>query len=118
VSTLLFGKGDPSTLSRQALALLEKEIPTFDLDAGNGSFDTQDVLNAVTSENGGLFKSRGEARRALEQGGVYLNGERLGVERAPIARERLLHGRYLLLRRGARNYALVRVAHPGSRTTD
>jgi tyrosyl-tRNA synthetase len=109
VSGLLFGKGDPSTLSRQALALLEKEIPTFELDSEGGSFDTQDVLNAVTSENGGLFKSRGEARRALEQGGVYLNGERLGAERMPVAPERLLHGRYLLLRRGARNYALVRM---------
>ena len=111
VSGLLFGKGDPMQLSATALALLEREIPTFDLD-GKESFDTQDVLNAVTSENGGLFKSRGEARRALEQGGVYLNGERLGTERVPVPRERLLHGRSLLLRRGARNYALVRV-RPG-----
>ena len=109
VSSLLFGKGDPQSLSRQALALLEREIPTFDLDVDAASIDTQDVLNAVTSEIRGLFKSRGEARRALEQGGVYINGERLGVERMAIARERLLHGRYLLVRRGARNYALVRV---------
>ena len=116
VSALLFGKGDPMKLSKQALGLLEKEIPTFDLDAAGDSFDTQDVLNAVTSENGGLFKSRGEARRALEQGGVYLNGERMGADRAPVGPERLLHGRYLLVRRGARNYALVRVQR--SRPTD
>ncbi|MGH7636781.1 MAG: S4 domain-containing protein, partial [Gemmatimonadaceae bacterium] len=86
----------------------EREIPTFDLD-GKESFDTRDILNAVTSENGALFTSRGEARRALEQGGVYINGERVGVERVAVPHERLLHGRYLLVRRGARNYALVRV---------
>ena len=110
VSGLLFGKGDPTKLSRQALELLEREIPTFDLDVRGAAVDTQDVLNAVTSENGGLFKSRGEARRALEQGGVYLNGERLGADRAPVAPEQWLHGRYLLVRRGARNYALVRAS--------
>ena len=109
VSALLFGKADPTSLSKQALELLEKEIPTFDLEMTDRTFDTQDVLNAVTSENGGLFKSRGEARRALEQGGVYMNGERLTAERVPVAPERLLHGTYLLVRRGARNYALVRV---------
>ena len=108
VSGLLFGKGDPVQLSAQALALLEREIPTFDLD-GKESYDTQDVLNAVTSDGGGLFKSRGDARRALEQGGVYLNGERLGADRITLPRERLLHGRHLLVRRGARNYAVVRV---------
>ena len=109
VSALLFGKADPAGLSKQALELLEKEIPTFDLAMTDRTFDTQDVLNAVTSENGGLFKSRGEARRALEQGGVYMNGERLTAERVPVGPERLLHGRYLLVRRGARNYGLIRL---------
>jgi tyrosyl-tRNA synthetase len=108
VSQLLFGKGDPRALSREALELLEKEIPTFELNGGK-SFDTQDVINAVSGEDDSLFKSRSEARRALKQGGVYLNGERLGAEGGSIAREQLLHGRYLLVRKGARSYALIRV---------
>ena len=108
VSQLLFGKGDPRSLSRQALLLLEQEIPTFELNGGK-DFDTQDVINAVSGENDALFKSRGEARRALEQGGVYLNGDRLSVERAAVAPDQLLHGKYLLVRKGARSYALVRV---------
>jgi len=111
VSQLLFGKGDPRALSSEALQLLEREIPTFGFD-GAKDIDTQDVINAVTGEEGGdaLFKSRSEARRALEQGGVYLNGERLGGERRPIASGELLHGVYLLVRKGARSYGLVRVA--------
>jgi tyrosyl-tRNA synthetase len=111
VSQLLFGKGDPRSLSREALNLLEREIPTFDFD-GTNDIDSQGVINAVTREGGGdaLFKSRSEARRALEQGGVYLNGERLSGERRPIASGELLHGQYLLVRKGARSYALVRLA--------
>jgi len=110
VSQLLFGKGEARSLSKDALSLLEREIPTFELNGSKG-FDSQDVINAVTAEGGGaLFKSRSEARRALEQGGVYLNGERLSAERRPITAGELLHGKYLLLRKGARSYALVRCA--------
>ena len=108
VSQLLFAKGDPRALSSAALQLLEKEIPTFTLDDAS-QLDSQAVINAVSGEGDALFKSRSEARRALEQGGVYLNGERLGAERAPVTRDQLLHGRYLLVRKGARNYGLVRV---------
>jgi tyrosyl-tRNA synthetase len=108
VSQLLFGKGDAAALSADALQLLEQEIPSFDL--ASAELDTQDVLNAVSAGDDALFKSRGEARRALEQGGVYLNGERLGAEREPVTRDRLLHGRYLLVRKGARSYGLIRVA--------
>ena len=107
VSQLLFGKGDARSLSREAFQLLEREILTFDLDGA--SADTQGVINAVTGESGALFKSRSEARRALEQGGVYLNGERLPVERTPVTSAMLLHGKYLLVRKGARSYGLVRV---------
>jgi tyrosyl-tRNA synthetase len=106
VSQLLFGKGDPVALSKGALTLLEKEIPTFALPAAQPR-DTFAVLEAISSGPDALFKSKGEARRALEQGGLYLNGERLGKERADISRSQLLHEKYLLMRKGARNYGLV-----------
>ena len=109
VSTLLFGKGDARALSRQALELLATEIPTFDLNGG-GELDTQAVINAVSREGDGLFKSRGEARRAVEQGGLYLNGDRLTPDRRALTDRDLLHGRFLLVRKGARSYALVRVS--------
>jgi tyrosyl-tRNA synthetase len=108
VSELLFGKLDPRSLRPEAIRHLEREIPTFDLNDGD-QLSTQDVINAVSGE-GGLFKSRGDARRALEQGGVYLNGERLTAERATLTKDQMLHGRYLLVRKGTRNYGLVRVA--------
>ena len=48
-------------------------------------------------------------RRMVQQGGVYLNGRRLGAEREPLAIGELLGGEYLLIRKGAKTYALVRV---------
>jgi tyrosyl-tRNA synthetase len=108
VSQLLFGKGDPKTLSKSATAQLEQEIPVFRWEAADPR-DTFGLIEVISAGKDALFKSKGEARRALEQGGLYLNGERLGVERAPIVREQLLHGRYLLVRKGSRNYGLVRV---------
>jgi tyrosyl-tRNA synthetase len=108
VSQLLFGRGDPRSLSQEAVQLLEKEIPTFELNGGK-ELDTQDLINAVSGEGESLFKSRSEARRALEQGGVYLNGERLSAERVAVTSGQLLHGRYLIVRKGARSYALLRV---------
>ena len=63
--------------------------------------DPVDLL--ATSE---LAKSRAEARRFLDQGGVYLNNERLNAE-SRIELSDVLHGRYLLLRRGSRQQCLV-----------
>ena len=55
-----------------------------------------------------LAKSKAEARRFLEQGGVYVNNIRSAGESIGI--NRLLHDRYLVLRRGRREMHLVVVA--------
>jgi tyrosyl-tRNA synthetase len=107
VSQLLFGKGDPRSLSREALGQLEQEIPTFELT--KGAPDNFDVIEAVSAGKDALFKSKSEARRALEQGGLYISGERVAPDRAALPPGLLLHGRYLLVRKGARSYGLVRV---------
>jgi tyrosyl-tRNA synthetase len=107
VTQLLFGKGDPAALSVDALRLLTAEIPTFALAKRDG-IGTLDVINAVSSGKDALFKSKSEAKRALEQGGLYLNGARAD-DAATIDKDGLLHGAYILVRKGARTYGLVRV---------
>ena len=101
VSGLLFGGLDPASLSQEALEALREEIPSF---TASNLTDPQAVIDGVTSETG-VFKSRGDAKRMVQQGGVYLNGQRLesGMTITP------LHGKYVLVRKGARNYALVKV---------
>ncbi|HVF58485.1 MAG TPA: tyrosine--tRNA ligase [Thermoanaerobaculia bacterium] len=58
----------------------------------------------------GLAASKGEARRALQQGGVYLNNRRVADERKAVTLDDTLGGELLVLRKGKRDYHLVRVA--------
>lgn len=57
----------------------------------------------------GLCKSKSEARRAIAQGGAYLNNAKVESEDAAPAASDLLHGRFLVLRRGKRNVGGVEV---------
>ncbi|MCQ0012317.1 tyrosine--tRNA ligase [Actinomadura madurae] len=57
----------------------------------------------------GLCKSKSEARRAIAQGGAYLNNAKVESEDAVPAAADLLHGRFLVLRRGKRNVGGVEV---------
>jgi tyrosyl-tRNA synthetase len=107
VSGLLFGGADPTTLSRDALIALQLEIPVFTLEPKD-ELTTHDVLEAACVGTEALFKSKGDMRRMLQQGGVYLNGRRLGPEREPLPASDLLGGEFVLLRKGARSYALVK----------
>jgi tyrosyl-tRNA synthetase len=101
VSGLLFGGGDPSALSAAAVDALRGEIPFY---AATNLTDPQAVLDAVTGDRDAVFKSKGDAKRMVQQGGVYLNGRRVDGEMKSVTP---LHGRYVLVRKGARNYALV-----------
>jgi tyrosyl-tRNA synthetase len=112
VSGLLFGGSDPRSLSLDALIALKLEIPVFSIepDPARTEITTYDVLEAACVGPSALFKSKGEARRMVQQGGVYLNGQRMDVERRPLATDELLGGKYVLIRKGSRSYGLVEIA--------
>jgi tyrosyl-tRNA synthetase len=57
----------------------------------------------------GLASSISDARRTINQGGLYLNNRRERDQARRVGMADLLHGRYLLVRRGAKTYHLVRV---------
>jgi tyrosyl-tRNA synthetase len=101
VSELLFGGRDPSSLSSSALDALRDEIPFF---AASTLNDPHAVVDAVTGSGEALFKSKGDAKRMVQQGGVYLNGQRMDDSTTTLTP---LHGRYVLVRKGAKSYALV-----------
>jgi tyrosyl-tRNA synthetase len=62
---------------------------------------------AALFKEAGLAASLSEARRTIAEGGGYLNNVRVTDADAPPAAEDLVHGRYLVLRRGKRNVAGV-----------
>jgi len=58
----------------------------------------------------GLASSLGEARRTVAEGGAYLNNERVSEADSPVPAGALLHGRWLVLRRGKRTVAGVELS--------
>jgi tyrosyl-tRNA synthetase len=102
-SRLLFGGGDLRASTADVFATLAGEVPTHRigraaLAAGVGLADL-----LVTS---GLAASKAEARRGLEQNGFSLNGEKADGARTVGAAD-LLAGRYVLLQKGKKHYALI-----------
>lgn len=109
VSELLFGGGDPHTLSGPAIVALAAEVPFAEVAAdptlGDGAVG--DLLGLLVDAK--LAPSRGAAKRLVEQGGAYVNGVRRTMAERLVREEELLPGRHVLLRKGAREYALVKV---------
>ncbi len=109
-SGVLFG-GDPSQLKPEALEELSGEVPAFDIpkDRWNAGIHPIDLL--VLS---GLSSSKGQARKDVEGGGVYINNRPVARDafQAPLPGDTLLHGRFALVRKGKRNYALGRIVGP------
>ncbi|MGQ0713086.1 MAG: tyrosine--tRNA ligase [Gemmatimonadaceae bacterium] len=104
VSALLFASSDPRSLSAEALEALAREVPFVRLPSDGGGVDALELFTSAK-----LAASKGAARRLLEQGGLYVNGDRLSASDKSVGRERMLPGGHLLLRKGARDYALVKI---------
>ena len=100
---VLFG-GDPTTASAEALAVVAREVPSSEM--------TREQLGdqiAVLVQTG-LAASNGEARRTLTQKGFKANGQTL-EEAKSLLEVDLLHGRYILLRKGKTNFHLLTVTN-------
>ena len=100
-SEALFGSGDVKAIDAATFEAAVADLPRAEVPAPLPGI--VDLLVAA-----GLARSRGEARRALEQGGVYVNNERVKADEPP-ASSAVLHDRWLLLRRGKRSLGVVEV---------
>ena len=101
-SEVLFGSGDVRSLPPELLAEALAEAPSVPV--------PRDALPALPQllVSLGLAKSLSDARGRVEQGGVYVNGARAEDANWQPGAADLLHGRFLVLRSGKRNYGLVR----------
>jgi len=108
-SRALFGQGALEELDEATLAAALDEVRPFRLEvAAGGELPTVASLMASAA----VVDSVSAARRAIKEGGAYLNNEKVADERAIPARDQLLHGRFLVLRRGKRTVGAVEVVHP------
>jgi tyrosyl-tRNA synthetase len=107
-SEALFGGGSLAEANVDYLAeALATARPLLELDSA--STDRTVVQLLVES---GLVQSNGEARRAVNEGGAYVNNERVDdPDHVPAASD-FLGGRLLVLRRGKKAFAGIHVTHP------
>ncbi|NIH53367.1 tyrosyl-tRNA synthetase [Lysinibacter cavernae] len=101
-SQALFGQGDLAELDEATLVSAVAELPQATASVG----DSVAQLLVDTS----LTKSLSESRRALEQGGVYLNNAKVEGADAVLEADHLLSGGRAVLRRGKRTLAAITTA--------
>jgi tyrosyl-tRNA synthetase len=104
-SRALFGQGDLAGLDEGTLAAALAEIPSAKLPPGSPLPTVVDLLVST-----GLAASKSAARRAITEGGAYLNNRKVESEDASPGEADLLHGRFAVLRRGKRTVGGVEVA--------
>ncbi|HUK69942.1 MAG TPA: tyrosine--tRNA ligase [Streptosporangiaceae bacterium] len=107
-SRALFGQGELDTLDEQTLAAALAEVPKITVTVGaDGQLPPVVDLLAGT----GIVASKSAARRLIAEGGAYVNNRKVTDADARPTLSDLLHGRFLVLRRGRRNVGGVHVVH-------
>ena len=102
-SEILFNpKIDFSNVSEETCEMLKQEVPykkveNFDFPAG--------VVNVLSVS--GACESNGEAKRAVRQGGVSVNGEKISDEKSELNRDVLINGKYLFIRVGKKKFNIA-----------
>jgi tyrosyl-tRNA synthetase len=106
-SAILFGAEIGDT-SEETFRDVVGEIPTKDLDAAKlGGAGTPLVELLV---HAGLAPSKGQARKDIEGGGIYVNNVKSPDTARALTTADLLFGKYVLLRKGKKTYAVLKVA--------
>jgi len=101
----LFGRSDLHELPAEVLASVAAELGAAELRAADALPSVVEVL-----ERSGVVGSKGAARRAISEGGAYLNNAKVTDVDAVLSEADLLHGRYVVARRGKRTVGAVTVA--------
>jgi tyrosyl-tRNA synthetase len=104
-SRALFGQGDLRALDEKTLAAALAEVPSATLPTpGDALRPVADLMAEV-----GIVPSKSAARRAIAEGGAYLNNTKVtDQDSVPLASD-LLHGKFLVLRRGKRTVGGIKV---------
>lgn len=106
-SEILFG-GGLDGVAEPTFADVAGEVPTKQVDATIFAGAGTPLIELLVQA--GLCPSKGQARKDLDGGGIYLNNIRCADPRRTLTENDLLFGKYLLLRKGKRTYAVLRTS--------
>ena len=120
VCSLVHGEAETDKAAVASRALFSEDVAALDEamllevfgDAPSSRFRRPDLDSGLPLVDAlvttGLAPSKTAARTAIAQGGVYVNNRRRNDAEARLGRDDLLADRYVVLRRGRRDYHLLR----------
>jgi tyrosyl-tRNA synthetase len=103
-SEIMFG-GGLDGVSEAVFRDVVGEVPTKDLERAKLEGAGLSLIDVLV--HSGLSPSKGQARKDIEGGGIYLNNVRAADVARSVTCNDLLFGKYVLLRKGKRTYAVV-----------
>ncbi|MGI8306754.1 tyrosine--tRNA ligase [Saccharopolyspora hattusasensis] len=104
-SQALFGKGEIADLDEATLDAAMAAVSTAEVRLA----DAPTIVDLLVET--GLANGKGAARRTIKEGGAYVNNDKIADEEWSPSKDDLLHGRWLVIRRGKRHTAGVKVVH-------
>jgi tyrosyl-tRNA synthetase len=105
-SSVLFG-GDIEGLNAEDISDIFSDVPRAKVTKSTLINPDYCVTDLVV--DAGLGSSKGEARRLIKNGGISINNNRIDDDKSLIDPPTLIEGKYLVLRRGKKEYRLVEV---------
>lgn len=103
-ASAIFGRSELSELNAGVLAAVSRELGAQEMAAGG---ELPSVVDALVAS--GVVASKSAARRAIAEGGAYVNNAKVSDPDAVLAPEDLLQGRYVITRRGKKTVGAVDV---------
>lgn len=103
---VLFG-GEIAGLSASDIQDIFAEVPSSQVAKGILEGAGLPVVDLLAES--GLSKSKGEARRSIAEGGIYLNNHRITDANQNVTLQEVIERQFLVLRKGRKNYHLVKV---------
>ena len=85
--------------------MLKQEVPFTRIEGVSFPAGVVGLLSAS-----GACESNGEAKRAIRQGGVSVNGAKISDEKAELQRDVLIGGKYLFVRIGRKKFQMAEIA--------
>ena len=104
-ATDAFFGGSLAGLSAAEISEIFADVPSSRIAADSFAGEGAALVDLLVEA--GVASSKGDARRAIEGGGVYLNNERAESVDDRVTVDTAIEGRYLVIRKGKRNYHVV-----------
>ncbi len=100
VTEVLFSAAGYGVLLETDFEQLKRELPVYQIKSG------EDMVGVLVKE--GMFFSLSEARRFIEQGSLYINGQKFN--NSLLGEADFIHGKYAIVRRGKNTHAILQLA--------